>query len=215
MICCHFTAFSLFVNLHRSLLVKTLVLDAAFLALGTGYILFPSTERTYSISNGIYLFITVIIFVGLEVRLLRNHAGGITFYRQLPISGAWYLLASKAVTIVPFAVLLATEVNVLSMADFFLPSANVPPFNAVLIRSFHVLALFVAMKSYAVPAMLLAKKNALFLGLFYLSQVVLVFCVMVLHEFFLGRLRFAQVWDLIMFLVLQTTMELWTVRNAK
>lgn len=210
-----FTAFSLFVNLHRSLLVNAFVLDAAFLALGTGYILFPSTELTYSISNGIYLFIAVIIFVGLEVRLLRNHTGGIAFYRQLPISGVWYMPAAKAVTIVPFATFLTAEVIVLSMAGFFLPSANIPSFNAVLTRSFHVLALFVAMKSYAVPTMLLLKKNALFLGLFYLSQIALVLCVMVLHEFFLCRLRFAQVWDLCMFLFLQTVMELWTVRNAK
>jgi hypothetical protein len=163
--------FRKFLNLHRMLFARMLLLDLILGVSGSVCLLVPLHIFAFSLNNLSLLVLFVFSAVTYQIHIFRTYAGDATFYLNLPVEKYWLFLMLSTDAMIP--VLVSLSITALSLGLFDL--IPIDHFNTPMDlskRAYYLTIILFMLKTTALPVYILFKRHIALLLLFLGSLVV-------------------------------------------
>ncbi|MBN1980917.1 MAG: hypothetical protein JW795_05260 [Chitinivibrionales bacterium] len=173
----------LLIRMHARFLRTMYLFDIGYCCLAVGYLFTPLGSLAVSLDNLVVLLFAIIGVLLYHIHLLRTSCAGVVFYRSLPVNQNMLLISGGSVLIAPFLMFFPVIVAGIYLT---IPAAQLPDVpDQVIERMYHVLIIFVLIKTLPLPTYILFKRHPMLVIALYFLIGGLQMVLSMIKEFFL------------------------------
>ena len=203
--------FWLFVKLHFDSIKMIFCIDLLFLVCSMWYIGVQLPQNADYFRASVLVFLVIIVFTVLNMRVISVCMGSPEYYRMLPINGKTVMVKAHILLITPFMAALCLILLFLFCASLII---NIDMLNIVL-KIGQIFTVFCTIRLLTLPTFLLMRKGLLYLCAFYLLIIPIVLLVMAFDELFWSAMPLSLMWDMATFILMLFILELGVVAKCK
>jgi hypothetical protein len=205
------SSFELFVRMHKNLIKQILIVDILFFSFTSWYLFVPFTTGIYPFRTIVLLFLFILFFIGLHVRLASTNIGSTTFYRLLPIHSYSFSFRSHILIVFPFAAALLLILLLSSATSSITGMITIQTIE----RSFQIAAVFCTIKFLTLPTLLIIKKSIILLPFVYSLIIPIALIISAGNECIWGNFPLPEVWDMCIYVLLLFILETIIIKKVK